>query len=130
MRGKQAIKTLGIAVAGTLADKAPAIIDRIVKKKEEKTFFEDNKSWIYLIILSIFITKLDYINMFKNVIFNSVINMIFGIIVLVLLFIFGKEETKSFKDNTLFIKALIISSIILGIINSLYHIGYAIYLLF
>lgn len=134
MKGKEVVKALGVAVAGTLVDKAvenaPEIIDRITKKKEEKNFFEENKNWIFIIILSIFVTKLDYINMFENAILNSIINMIFGIIVLVLLCLFYYEEKNTFKINSWFIRTLVVSLIILGLINSFYHIIYAISNLF
>ena len=130
MKGKEIATRLGVAVAGALVDKAldsaPGIIDRMSNKKEEKSFFEENKSWIFIIILSIFITKLEYINMFKNVILNSIINIIFGIIVITLLCLFYYEEKNIFKIKSWFIKILVISIVILGIINSIYHISYAI----
>ena len=128
--GAKAAKTFGVAVAGALVDKAvekgPGMIERITKKKEEKNFFEENKIWIFMIILSIFVTNLSYINMFKNVILNSIINIIFGIIIFVLLYLFFKEQKNLFKINSKFIKTLIVSLIILGSINSFYHIGYAV----
>ena len=131
MKGKELAKELGILFAGALVKNAPGIVDRIAEKKEEKNFFEDNKSWIFIIILSIFVTHLDYFNMFENAILNSIINIIFGVIVLILLWLFFCEEKNIFKNNkSNFIKAVIISLIILGIINSFYHMCYAISNLF
>lgn len=129
MKKKISVKELGVSLAGLLLGKAvenvPGIIDQMSRKKEEKNFFEENKKWIIIIILSIFVTKLDYINMFKNAILNSLINMIFGIIVFALLCLFYYEEKDIFKIKSLFFKTLIVSLFILGIINSFYHIGYA-----
>lgn len=117
---------LGIGVVDTLAKNAPEIIERMSKKKEEKSFFKENKSWIFLIILSIFVTNLDYINIFENIILNSIINMLYGIIVLVLVFLFYYEEKDIFKINNNFFRFLNVSLIILGITNSLCHVYYAI----
>ena len=130
MKVKPSVKELGVSLAGLLLGKAvenvPGIIDQMSKKKEEKNFFEENKKWIFNIIIYIFVAKLDYINMFESVILNSLINMIFGIIVFVLLCLFYYEEKDIFKIKSLFFKTLIVSLFILGIINSFYHIGYAI----
>ena len=134
MKGKDVAVKLGVAVAGALADKAvenaPGIIERITKKKEEKNFFEENKSWIFMIILSIFVNNLNYINIFQNVILDSTINMIFGILLLVLLWLFYYEEKNVFKTNSNFIKTLIVTLFTFGIINSFYHIILAIINLF
>ena len=134
MKGKDAAVKLGVAVAGVLADKAvenaPGIIERITKKKEEKSFFEANKSWIFMIILSIFVNNLNYINIFQNVVLDSIINIMFGILLLVLLLLFYYEEKNAIKINSNFNKTLIVSLIILGIINSFCHIGFAISNLF
>ena len=101
MKVKPSVKELGVSLAGLLLGKAvenvPGIIDQMSKKKEEKNFFEENKKWIFTIIISIFVVKLDYINMFESVILNSLINMIFGIIVFVLLCLFYYEEKDIFK---------------------------------
>ena len=32
--------------------------------KEDKDFFEKNKNWIFMIVLTIFVINLEYINMF------------------------------------------------------------------
>ena len=103
MGGKEMAIKLGFKAVGSLAENAPVIIERMTKKKEEKSFFEENKSWIFMIILAIFVNNLSYINMFENVILNSMINMIFGIIVLVLLLLFFYEEKHTFKINSKFI---------------------------
>ena len=129
MKNKVAVKVLK-ALGGMAVEVAPSIIDSKIQKKEEKSFFEENKRWIYIIILSIFVTNLNYINISKYLILNSIINMIYGIIVLVLLCLFYYEEKNIFKINSPFIKTLIVSLIILGIINFLCHIGYAISSLF
>ena len=133
-KGKGIASKLGGVVVGVLADKAiekaPEIIERISKKKEEKSFFEDNKSWIFMIILSIFVNNFNYINIFQNVILDSMVNIIFGILLLVLLLLFYYEEKNAFKINSNFIKTLMVSLVILGAINSLYHIGLAISNLF
>lgn len=123
---KKIIAKFGMIVAEALIKNSPGILDYANKKKEEKSFFENNQWWIFIIILSIFVTKLDYINIFENVPLNSIINIIFGIIVLVLLCLFYYEEKNVFRINSFFVKTLIISLIILGSINSFYHIGYAI----
>ena len=104
----------------------PGIIEHYVTKKEEKSFFIENKNWIFMIILSIFVTKLDYINMFKNTVLNSIVNIIYGIIISVLLLLFFIEIKDFFKVNSKFTKALIIFLITLGTINFFYHVGYAI----
>ena len=124
-KGAQAATAIGLTDA--IVKKSPEIIERITKKKEEKSFFEENKSWIFMIILSIFVTKLAYFNMFENVILNSIINILFGIIVFILLYLFFEEEKKALNINSKFIKTLMVSLIILGIVNSFYHIGYGIY---
>lgn len=123
---KEGIKELAKLGAKALIANTPEIINQVNKKKEEKTFFEKNKSWIFIIILSIFVTNLSYINVFENVILNSAINIIFGVIVFVLICLFLFEVKKIFKIDSKFVKFLVISLIILGIINSVYHIGYAI----
>ena len=104
----------------------PGLIDHANKNKEEKSFFEKNKSWIFMLILSIFAVNLSYFNLFESVILNSLINMTFGIIVLVLIILFFSEEKSVFKIDSRFIKALLVSLIILGSINSVYHISYAV----
>lgn len=133
-KGQKIIEFLGPEIVGSLVSKTiettPKIIDRMAKKKEEKNFFEENKSWIFIIILSIFVINLEYINVFGNVILNSIINIIFGILIFVLLGLFYYEEKNIFKINSLFIKTLVVSLIILGIFNSFYHIIYAISNLF
>lgn len=102
------------------------VVEHYVTKKDEKSFFIENKKWIFTIILSIFVTKLDYINMFKNVILNSVINIIYGIIVLVLLVLYFSEVKDVFKIDSKFIEALMVFLIVLGVINFFYHVCYAI----
>lgn len=124
---KAGIKDLAILGAEALIDKAPDIINLVNKKKEEKTFFEKNKWWISLIILTIFVTKLNYIEMFKNVILNSTVNIVFGLIVFILVYLFLKEEKNAYRVDSKFTKFLIIAIIILGLINSFYHIGIAVY---
>ena len=124
---KAGIKDLALLGAETLIDKAPDIINLVNKKKEEKTFFEKNKWWISLIILSIFVTKLNYIEMFKNVILNSTVNIVFGLIVFILVYLFLKEEKNAYRVKSKFTKFLIIAIIILGLINSFYHIGFSVY---
>ena len=126
MDGKEIAKELGTAALKSLAESAPKIIEKISKKKEEKSFFEENKNWIFMIILSIFVIKLDYINMFESVVLNSIINIIFGIIVFILLGLFYYEEKDSFGINSRFIRTLLVLLIVLGFINSFYHISYAI----
>lgn len=130
MKGSKIIESLGTLLAGKLIENAPGIIDKMSQKKEEKSFFEENKGWIFIIILSIFVMKLDYINMFENVILNATINIIFGIIILSLLFSFCYEEKKIFKINISFVKILLVSLLFLGTVNSFYHIGNAIISIF
>ena len=113
-------------VANSIIQVLPKIVENNKQKKEEKSFFEENKIWIFTIILTIFVTQLNYINMFSNNSLNSIINIIFGCIVGILICLFLKEEN-IFKINSIFFKFLEISLIILGIINSFYHIGYAIF---
>ena len=125
MKNKVAVKVLK-ALGGMAVEVAPSIIDSKIQKKEEKSFFEENKRWIYIIILSIFVTNLNYINISGYLILNSIINIIYGIIVLILLCLFYNEEKNNFKINSPFIKTLIVSLIILGIINFLCHITFAI----
>ena len=105
-------------VANSIIQVLPKIVENNKQKKEEKSFFEENKIWIFTIILTIFVTQLNYINMFSNNSLNSIIN--------ILICLFLKEEN-IFKINSIFFKFLEISLIILGIINSFYHIGYAIF---
>ena len=113
-------------VTNAIIQVLPKIVENNKQKKEEKSFFEENKIWIFTIILTIFVTQLNYINMFSNDSLNSIINIIFGCIVGILICLFLKEEN-IFKINSIFFKFLEISLIILGIINSFYHIGYAIF---
>ena len=117
---------LGVAAIDTL----PELVGHITKKKEEKTFLEENKNVLFTIVLTIFVTNFGYISMFENVVLNSIINIIFGIMVLVLLCLFFNEVKNIFKSNSLFIKVLAVFLIILGLINSFYHICYAISNLF
>lgn len=126
LKWKKTALAFGALTAKALAENAPGIIENIVKKKEEKSFFEENKSWIFMTILSIFITNLNYINLFNNVILNSIINIIYGIVVLILTYLFYYEEKDIFKEQNSFIKALGIILLILGIINSISHICCAI----
>ena len=94
--------------------------------REEKDFFEKNKNWIYIIILSIFVTHIEYINMFENVIFNGIANIIFGAIVIILLYLFINEAKGWIDKHSKFYSFLIKTLIIFGVISSFYHIGYAI----
>ena len=130
MKGSKIIESLGTLLAGKLIENAPGIIDKMSQKKEEKSFFEENKGWIFIIILSIFVMKLDYINMFENAILNATVNIVFGIIILSLLFSFCYEEKKIFKINISFVKILLVSLLFLGTVNSFYHIGNAIISIF
>ena len=125
-KSKEVVKSLVIAAAMKLIENTPEIIEHVVKKKEEKNILKENKSWFFIIIFSIFVTNLEYINMFDSVILNSIINMMYGIIVLILLCLFYYEEKNIFKVNSWFIRVLIVSLTILGIINSLYHICFAV----
>ena len=129
-KSKDVVKSLVIAAAMKLIENTPEIIEHVVKKKEEKNILKENKSWFFIIILSIFVTNIEYINMFDSVILNSIINMMYGIIVLILLCLFYYEEKNIFKVNSWFIRVLIVSLTILGIINSLYHICFAVSNLF
>ena len=126
MKGKELAEKLGITLAESLLANTPKIVEHMTKKKEEKSFLEENKNWIFMIILSIFVVNLDYFNMFENVILNSIINIIFGIIVAILLYLYMSEEKNIFKINSKFVKTLMVFLTILGVINSFCHIGYAI----
>lgn len=117
-----------VTTATDVAEKGSGLFGRF-KKKEEKTFFDENRHWISLIILSIFVVKLDYINMFQDVTFNSIINILFGLIVLALVCLYFIEEKNIFKTKSNFVKVLVAAIIILGAINSIYHIAYAISIL-
>ena len=94
--------------------------------KEDKEFFEKNKNWILMIVLSIFVTNFEYIKMFENVILNGIVNIVFGIIVIVLTFLFFKEEKGWINSNSQFNSFLIKTLLVLGVISSFYHVGYAI----
>ena len=94
--------------------------------KEDKEFFEKNKNWIFMIVLSIFVTNIEYINMFENVILNGIVNIVFGIIVIVLTYLFFKEEKGWINSNSQFNSFLIKALLVLGVISSFYHVGYAI----
>ena len=126
---KEKTKDLIMPAVTTLIKTAPDIIESVSKKKEEN-FFDKNRSWIFAIILTIFVTQLGYINMFSNDILNSIINILFGLIVLILTSLFLTEEKNIFKTDSNFFKFLIVVLITLGIINSFYHIGYATFNLF
>lgn len=94
--------------------------------KEDKEFFEKNKNWIFMIVLSIFVTNIEYINMFENGILNGIVNIVFGIIVIVLTYLFFKEEKGWINSNSQFNSFLIKTLLALGVISSFYHVGYAI----
>lgn len=94
--------------------------------KEDKEFFEKNKNWIFMIVLSIFVTNIEYINMFENGILNGIVNIVFGIIVIVLTYLFFKEEKGLINSNSQFNSFLIKTLLALGVISSFYHVGYAI----
>ncbi len=126
MKWKKAALAFGAVTAKALAESAPGIIENIAKKKEEKSFFEENKSWIFMIVLSIFVTNLNYINIFNNLLLDSIINIIYGFIVLILMYLFYYEEKGIIRKQNSFIKALGIILPILGIINSISHIYSAI----
>ena len=100
------------------------------KKAIESTIAKEvnqNKFMIFAIILAIFVVNLNYITMFQDVILNSSINIIYGIMVFILLCLFFLEEKDVFKTKYIFMKGVLIILMILGLINSLYHIGYAIF---
>ncbi len=118
--------TLGTVAVNALIEGTPKIMDSINKKKEEKSFFDTNKFWIYIIILSVFVANLSYIVLFENTILNSIINIVYGVIVFILLCYFYFEVKEFYKTSTKLIKAATISIIILGIINSLCHVCSAI----
>ena len=70
---------------------------------------------------------MDFYNYIINICYSAKYdNIIFGCIIGILICLFLKEEN-IFKINSIFFKFLEISLIILGIINSFYHIGYAIF---
>ena len=94
--------------------------------KEDKEFFEKNKNWIFMIVLSIFVTNIEYINMFENGILNGIVNIVFSIIVIVLTYLFFKEEKGWINSNSQFNSFLIKTLLALGVISSFYHVGYAI----
>lgn len=94
-------------------------------KKEENEFFEKNKNWIFMIILTIFVTNMKYINMFENAILNGIVNIAFGIVVIVLIYLFFKEEKGWINGNGQFNNFLIKVLLAFGIISSFYHIGSA-----
>ena len=94
--------------------------------KEDKDFFEKNKNWIFMIVLTIFVTDLEYINMFENVILNGIVNIVFGIIVIILTCLFFIEEKGWINSKSKFNKFLITVLLAFGVIGSFYHIGYAI----
>lgn len=124
--------TVAKVIGTTLAPVLPKALDYAINKKQEqqeKSFFDENKSWIYMIILAIFTVNLNYFNMFEQVILNSIINIIYGIMMCVLLVAFLKEK-KGFLINSKFLKTVSVVLIILSTINSCYHVGYAIYNLF
>lgn len=94
--------------------------------KEDKEFFEKNKNWIFMIILTIFVTNMEYINMFENIMLNGIVNIAFGIVVIVLIYLFFKEEKGWINGNDQFNNFLIKVLLFFGIVSSFYHIGYAI----
>ena len=128
MDKKKAVQ-LGAIVAGAAVESVPGIIEHFNKKKEEKSFFESNKIWIYSIILSIFAVNLEYIYMFSNNIINSIINIIYSIILFVFICCYHKELKYEKELYNGFIKTVYYSLILLGLINVLYHFGYSIYYL-
>ena len=128
---KKDIRNLLVSGAGLLITQAPNILENVGKNKEkEKNFFEENRIWIFAIILTIFVTNLGYINMFSINILDSIINILFGIIVLILTCLFLMDEKNLFKTNSNFFRFLIVVLITLGIINSFCHIGCGIFNLF
>lgn len=128
---KEDMKGMAVQAAVQLLSKTPEMISSIKRKKEdESTFFEKNKSWIFAIILAIFVTNLNYITMFDGLILNSLANIIYGLIVFDLTYLFLEEGKELFKIDSRFNKFLMTSLIGLGFINALYHVGYAIYRLF
>ncbi|MGM9877116.1 MAG: hypothetical protein ACI33S_00555 [Bacilli bacterium] len=94
--------------------------------KDDKEFFEKNKNWIFMILLTIFVIDIEYINMFENTILNGIVNIAFGIIVIILTSLFYNEEKNWINSNSRFYKFLVYILLIIGIINSFYHVGYAI----
>ena len=94
--------------------------------KEDKEFLDKNKDWIVMIILTILVSKLEYINMFQNIVLNGIINILFASIIMILIYLFYKQEKDWIKKNSQFNKFLINTLLVLGVINSFYHIGYAI----
>ena len=119
-------KALGL-LAGAAIETAPGIIEHFTKKKEEKSFLENNKVWIYSIILSIFVINLGYIYIFSNNIINSIINIIYSVILFIFIFNYYKELKEEKELYNGFIKSVYYTLIILGVFNILYHFGYAIY---
>ena len=93
---------------------------------EDKEFFEKNKNWIFMIILSIFITNMDYINMFENIILNGIINIAFGVVIIVLMYLFFKEEKEWINNDSKFNSFLVKALLVFGTVSSFYHVGYAI----
>ena len=123
------LKKIAEVLAPALIDRAPNLIENIGKKKEENVI-DRKKGFIFALILTIFVTKLEYINMFSNNIINALINILFGLIVFILICLFLEEEKEIYKIDSTFFKFLFIVLIALGFVNSFYHIGYAIFKLF
>ncbi len=126
---KKKIQDLLIPVTTTLIDQTPNLFKKMNENKGD-SFFDKNKSWIFTIILTIFVTRLGYIHLFENNILNSIINISWGFILLMLICLFLNECKKIFKINSNFLKFLVIVIIILGFLNSIYHVSYAIFNLF
>ena len=78
-----------------------------------------------MIVISIFVTNLEYINMFENTIANGIVNIIYGIIVIVMVGLFYNEEKKWIETNSKFYSFLIKVLLALGVVSCFYHIGYA-----
>ena len=90
--------------------------------KKDESFFNENKKWIFMFILLICIEDMQYFNLFDNLILNSVLNIIFIAMEIVLLcFVFDKCIKSNVNGK--FYKFLIIFLVVIGIITSFYRMG-------
>lgn len=93
--------------------------------RKGKGFSYKTRNWASVIILSIFVNNIEYVNMFENIILNGVVNIVFGIITIVLTCLFFKEKGWT-GGNSQFNSFLTKTLLILGSVNSFYHVGYAV----
>ncbi len=96
------------------------------KQTDEEKKLNEDKNWIYVLILVFFVNHTEYVNIFNNVIVNAIFNLITGGTLLILfIYLFTKQFEKNKKIHNNLQRVLNIILTICGMGAACYNMGYA-----